>query len=146
MEELSEVQFDLSKSFEYAFKGDSREAEFIMLSPPTMKQHARAAALKQSITKIVTAAVKDSSDDEDSEIDEESEITPQMIIGTIYSSSSVDANVVWEQAKALFKDGVALVDGEQKLTASLIEKMKPSDFEKMVGVYIANFTLASADP
>jgi hypothetical protein len=64
-----------------------------------------------------------------------------MVVSAIYGSNSIDANVVWEQAKALFKEGVALVDGEQKLTAPMIDKMSPDDFEKLTGEYVANFTL-----
>lgn len=140
--EQSEVNFQLTESFGYAFKGDQREAEFITITPPTMKQHSQASALKQSIITMVTEAVKDSSDKEDKEDKEDdSDITAEMVISTIYGSKCVNANVVWEQAKALFKEGVALVDGEQKLTSKLIEEMSPSDFEKLTGEYIVNFTL-----
>jgi hypothetical protein len=65
-----------------------------------------------------------------------------MIVATIYGSACVEANVVWAQARALLKENVALVDGEQKLTTPLMEKMSPYDFESMVGEYIANFILA----
>ena len=141
--EKSEVIFTLTTPFKYAFKGDQREAGFITLIAPTMRQHSQAAALKQSIIKMVTKAVRDAVDpNPDDDDKDEEEITAQMVVTTIYTSDCVDANVVWEQAKALFKEGVALLDGEQKLTASLIDRMDPADFEKLTGEYIANFTLA----
>lgn len=140
----SEVTYNLMNPFEYAFKGDQRNAEFITLTAPTMRQHSQAAALKQSIIKMVTKAVRDaeSRDPTENEAEEDEPVTAEMVISTIYGSDCVDANVVWEQAKALFREGVALIDGEQKLTAPLIEKMSPADFEKLTGEYIANFTLA----
>lgn len=143
----SEVTYNLMNPFEYAFKGDQRNAEFITLTAPTMRQHSQAAALKQSIIKMVTKAVRDAQSrkptkKEDEEDEEDEPVTAEMVISTIYGSDCVDANVVWEQAKALFREGVALIDGEQKLTAPLIEKMNPVDFEKLTGEYIANFTLA----
>lgn len=142
MKEVTEKTHTLKYPFEYAFKGEQRSAEFITLLPPTMKQHSQAAALKQSIVRIVSEAIKDDDNDNISESDSDSEITSSMVIATIYGSSCVDAPVVWEEAKALLKLGVAMIDGEQKLTTPLMEKMNPTDFESMVGEYIANFTLA----
>lgn len=138
--EQSEVNFQLTKSFGYAFNGDQRQAEFITITPPTMRQHSQASALKQSMVKMVTAAVRDAVDTVSTD-DNDDAVTSEMVVSAIYGSDSIDANVVWEQAKALFKEGVALVDGEQKLTAPMIDKMSPDDFEKLTGEYVANFTL-----
>ncbi len=142
MEEITEKQFDITAPFEYAFKGEQRKAAFVTLLPPTMKQHSQAAALKQSIVRIVTDAVRDADDGDPDDSKSEEDITSKMVVATIYGSSCVDANVVWEQVKALLKENLALIDGEQKLTTPLMEKMSPSDFEDMAGTYIANFTLA----
>jgi len=142
MEETTETQFDITKPFEYAFKGEQRRAEFVTLLPPTMKQHSQAAALKQSIIRIVTGALRGTDDGSSDDKDVDEPITSKMVIATIYGSDCVDVNVVWEQARLLLKEGVALIDGEQKLTVPLMEKMDPDDFENMVGEYIANFTLA----
>lgn len=144
MEEATQVTYDLKESFQYAFKDDMRDATFITLLPPSMKQHSQAAALKQSIIRMVTDAVRnaDSDGEDDSKIKEEEEkITSAMVVATIYGSKCVEVNVVWEQVKALLKSGVALIDGEQRLTIPLMEKMSPEDFENMAGEYIANFTL-----
>ena len=141
MKEPNEVHFELTEKFEYAFKGEQREAGFILLFPPTMRQHSQAAALKQSISKIVAKAVEGVDRDEEDDEEDDKPITAKIVINTIYSSACVDVNVVWEQAKALFKEGVALIDGEQKMTAPLVEKMSPKDFENLVGEYVANFIL-----
>ena len=147
MEEPKDFTFELTKSFKYAFKGEQRDAQFISLFPPTMRQHSQASDLKQSINNIVAKAVEDagvegSEDDDDDDDDDDKEgIAAKQVVSLIYVSTCIKANVVWEQAKALFKEGVALVDGEQKLTKPLIEKMDPSDFEKLVGEYVANFIL-----
>lgn len=142
MKEATEITHDLESSFQYAFKGEQRDASFITLTAPTMKQHSQAAALKQSIIRIVTDAVRDAGDDNSDDSKGEEAITSKMVVATIYGSSCVEANVVWGQARALLKEGVALIDGEQKLTVPLMEKMSPDDFENMAGEYIANFTLA----
>jgi len=142
MKEVTEITHDLQSPFKYSFKGDQVEASFITMTAPTMKQHSQAAALKQSIVRIVTDAVRNSNDKEGDEKEGEDTITAEMIVNTVYGSACVDANVVWEQVKALLKEGLALIDGEQKLTIPLMEKMSPADFETMAGEYIANFTLA----
>ena len=142
MEEVTEKQFDLTKPFEYAFDGDVRSAAFITLLPPTMKQHSQAAALKQSIIRIVTDAVRNADDEDPEDSKKDEAITAKMVVTTIYGSGCVEVNVVWEQVRALLKSGVALIDGEQKLTVPLMDKMSPDDFENMAGEYIANFTLA----
>ncbi len=142
MEEATEVTFDINKPFEYAFKGEQRTAGFVTLLPPTMKQHSQAAALKQSIVRIVTESARSAGDQDPDDTSVEDEITSKMVVATIYGSTCVDAGVVWEQVKALLKENLALIDGEQKLTTPLVDKMSPDDFESMAGMYIANFTLA----
>lgn len=143
MKEANEVTVELTEKFEYAFKGEQREAGFVLLYPPTMRQHSQAAALKQSISRIIASAVEgvEREDEDENKDGKDSSITSKMVINTIYSSACVEANVVWQQAKALFKEGVALIDGEQKMTTPLVEKMSPDDFENLVGEYVANFIL-----
>lgn len=157
MEEKKEFIFNLEKPIGYGSKdGVQVEATFITLLPPTMKQHSQASSLKQSIVKMVREAAERADDDDDDDdekeegkedkkeegINQDDPVTAAMVVATIYGSDAVDVNVAWEQAKDLFKNGVAMVDGEQKLTAPLIAKMDPDDFEKMVGEYVANFILA----
>ncbi len=150
MEEKKEFTFELERPFEYAFGGEQRKVGFIALQAPTMKQHSQASSLKQSIVKMVREATERAGNeggdaderDKDEGINQDDPITAEMVVATIYGSDAVGVNVVWEQAKELFKLGRAMVDGEQKLTAPLIDKMDPDDFEKMVGEYIANFILA----
>lgn len=145
MEEAQEVTCNLITKFEYAFKGDLRQAEFITLTPPTMKQHHQAAALKQSIMRTISSFNSDSDDDENASEEgkskEDEKITSKMIIQIIYGGS-VEVNVIWGQVRELLRTGVALIDGEEKLTIPLMDKMHPDDFENLAGEYIANFTLA----
>jgi len=147
--------YTLTKSFDYSFKGEIRKADFITLFPPTMKQHNAASELKQSMIKMVrveysstenienlTKDAESLTKESDKKEDEDSEITAELILSMIFGSTTVDVNVIFEQAKELFRLGLALVDGEQKLTAPLIEKMSIEDFRNLVGEYIANFILA----
>jgi len=150
-EEKKEVLYQLKSTFEYAFKGENRTASFISLRPPTMREHHPASQLKQSImTMIRTTYSGDeilkagdqakSSNQGDTTADDD--ITAELILTLLFSSDNLDINVVFEQAKVLFKAGVALIDGEQVLNNPLVDKMSIDDFQNIVGEYIANFILA----
>ena len=69
-------------------------------------------------------------------------MTGAQCIQVLYRSS-VDVTKVFLYAEQLFKSGVALIDGETKLTTPLMEKMSLQDFEGLVGAYIANFIVPS---
>ena len=149
--EATEITVTLDNPFTYSYRGDSREAEFITIHPPTMRQHKQAAALKQSIIQMSVKAATgaDSTEEEEGEAvdDPKSEddegFNAEEIILTLYASEHVDINVVFQQAEDLLLcQGIAMIDGEQKLNGPLMQKMTPDDFEKLVGEYIANFTTA----
>lgn len=158
IEEPIEVIYHLKNSFKFAHKGDVVEAESITLLPPTMQQHASAAALKQSIYRMLTAMATDSDGQTDEvlaakeQVDTEKENTDDRnkkqqddidsILNVIYTSKAINANAVWEQAKKLFINNVAMINGEQKMNMVLINKMSIGDFEQMTGIYIINFTTA----
>lgn len=152
--ELSEVKYDFLNEFELASKGNIEKASFLILKPPTMQHHPLAAPLKQSISRIVSASVEEAqskattteprkTDDETDEVEDEAEdeITSQMVLNSIYTSKNVHANTVWEQAKKLLVNDTAFINGKQKLSTSLINKMSIKDFEGIVGLYIASFIL-----
>lgn len=149
MSEQESIHHTLESPFEYAFKGETRKAGFISLHAPTMKQHSYAASLKQSIMRSVQSneGVEKLASNESKLVEEEGdkkdgEITSQVVLSLIFNSKGVDVNVIFEQTKELFKHGGALIDGEEKLTTLLINKMSVDDFQNLTGEYIANFTLA----
>ena len=139
------LHYNLESPFKYAFKGDTRTASFITLLPPTMKQQKYAASLKQSIMRAARSDVAESTSkavEKDTEDTTEAEITAELVLALIFGSVGMDVNVIFGQAKDLFTHGAALVDGEEKLTIGLIDKMSVDDFQNLTGDYIANFTLA----
>lgn len=146
LEKNGEIIYNLEDSFEYAFQGESKTAGFISLSKPIMKQHFEAAQLQQSIMKMIRKEYSDG-DGDDVKKEEAADlngdaVTSEMILTLMFCTDSVNINTMFEQAKTLFKSGVALIDGEQKLTSSLIYKMSIDDFQNLTGEYIVNFILA----
>jgi len=141
--EKKETLYQLKNPFEYAFKGEQRNADFISLKAPSMKQHHQAAELQQSIMTMVREEYTDNDNPKDvDDSDKDGDITAELILTLMYCSKKVEVNIIFEQAKALFKTGVALIDGEQNFTAPLVDKMSIVDFENLTGEYIVNFILA----
>ena len=140
---MSEVITELKQPFNYAHKGDTQEASFITLMPPTFKQIDKIAPMKQAFVGAINDLSSDTQQaapDADAASDEE--ITGPQIMALMYRSSC-DMTKVFLHAQELFKSGAALVDGEVKLTTPLMEKMSVGDFERLVGDYLANFIAPS---
>lgn len=151
MEKEKEVLYELKTPFEYAFKGENRTASFISLRAPTMIEHHPASKLKQSIMTMIRTTysadeILEAGNQADAgnsgDVTKDNEITAELILTLLFSSNNIDINIIFEQAKALFKSGVALIDGEQVLNNPLIQKMTIDDFQNITGEYIANFILA----
>ena len=62
----------------------------------------------------------------------------------ITMSTGVELGSVLLTARELFTSGLAMVEGEVKLTKPIMDEMSQDDLEAMTGEYLANFTLASA--
>lgn len=145
MENENEFIYELKTKFEYSFKGEMREASFISLRAPTMKEHNLASKLKQSIYNLIKNETQENDTQEkktEKSTDDDAEITAELILMMMFASNNIDINVVFEQAKELFGSGLALIDGEQKLNNPLVQKMSIDDFQNLIGEYIVNFILA----
>ncbi len=149
-DEVEEIRFPLSKPFKYHTKsGGEARATWIELSAPTTRNSREIAALEQS---FLRAANSQADGDDGDKGDPGSGVTvegdskgPDPIgIVAVIAMSQEDFPAVLEVAKKLFASGVAQVEGETKLTSNLIEKMANKDLERMLGVYLLNFTLASS--
>ncbi len=139
---MKDVIVELKQPFSYAAKGDTEEASFIYLFPPTVKQIDKMAPLKQAFVTAINDLSSDLDSTQEVEAEASGEITGPQIMAMMYRSSCNMASV-FLHAQELFKSGAALVDGEVKLTIPLMEKMSVDDFEKAVGEYLANFTAPS---
>jgi len=142
---MNECNYELKHPFKYANKGDQVEAVFITLFAPSFKQIDKVAPIKQAFTAAITDTVSDVNVDEvEAKEPEEGDelITPSQAIQVLYRANA-DITKVFLHAQELFKSGVALVDGESKLTTPLMEKMHLDDFEGLVGAYLGNFIAPS---
>lgn len=143
MSTRNDFSFELTEKFNYGHKGDSVEAQMITFFAPNSKTLTLCADLKQYFFQ----AMPDSSPDKKTEISEstEVEIDGSGIMMMISGSSKVKLSSVLLTARELFSNKeIALVDGEEKLTQPLLDKISNDDLEDMTGEYMANFILASA--
>lgn len=136
-----EHTYELKEKFEYAHKGESVEATFIEITAPNKKQLSDFIPIKQAVTAAMKE-IAEGADNSEANETEQPEITGSQVLTLLYSSS-VDMLKVMLHAEQLFKSGAAKVDGEENLTIPLQDKMGVSDFEGLVGDYIANFILPS---
>lgn len=141
----TEFDFPLTKKFEYSFKGDTVEASFIRLSEPSANNSMVCAQLKQAFYRAMSEAGEKSGEGATPQNEGKgvADIKPADVMSLLYTSNSVEVHKLLLHAKELFSSGVALVDGEQKLTKPLIDKISLSDLESMLGGYFVNFILLS---
>lgn len=137
------MQYELEHPFEYAYKGDLQTASFIDLEGPSYKTMAHFVPIKQAFTAAVSELTKtiDRSNVSEAKADDAG-IDAEQVLQVMYQWSG-EMSAVFLHAEQLFKSGVAMVDGETKLTTDLLGKMHFSDVENMLGAYIANFIAAS---
>lgn len=135
-----EITYPLEQTLPYAKAGVLTEGTFVTLSAPTSKNMTECAFLKQAFFRALPKVTPDDvSDDSGSD-----EVTGAGVMAIITMSKDVDLAGVLITARELFTSGVALVDGEVKLTKPLLDAMSQDDLEAMTGEYMANFILASA--
>ena len=150
----TQARFPLQGELKYATRdGETREAEFIEMNAPKGKQVRHAAAFRQAIVRAVgeenDREAKDVETPEPAESPETGDNTGAGVadgldVVNLLARSSVDLGGLYVTARELFVvKGVLLIDGEVKMTTHLLDNMDGADFEKLVGSYIANFTLRS---
>lgn len=144
MKKVKEFDFPLSTKIAYASvkEGEEVKGSFIKLTPPSSKQLTQCAFLKQSFIRAVTEQSRNNPDAKEDK-DSEAKISGQDIIYLLYGSESVDMAKILLSAIELFKSGVAMIDGETKVTKPILEEISNDDLEGMLGEYLANFTLRS---
>jgi hypothetical protein len=146
---MSEVMYELKTPIQYSHKGDKVDATFISLTAPTFKQLDKFAPMKQmianamlkirdSVDESTIKEVKESQEDDTDDLKFEG----KQALNLLYTSET-DMASFFIYAQELFKSGAALVEGESKLTVPLMDQMDASDFEGLVGEYVANFIMPS---
>ena len=134
----TEIQYDLENKFMYSSKGEQVEAQFITLTAPTSKHSHECAALKQAFFRALPR------DQESDENVEAKDVSGTEVIILLAISTNVELPDVIEIGKKLLSSGVAMIDGEVKLTMNVINNMYASEFEIILGDYIVNFIIASS--
>jgi hypothetical protein len=138
----TEFNYELESPIEYASKGEQHEAGFITLQAPTSRNLTECAQLKQAFFRALPKTPANTEVELPEEGDAELDGPGVMLL--IAMSTEVELATVLCIARELFSSGLAQVDGEEKLTKTLLDKMSQDDLENMTGAYLANFILASA--
>ena len=143
---MSQETYELQDPFEYAHKGDVIKATFIEIVAPGFDQMQDFVIIKQALLAAVTE-IQEQPDAEADKAEEKVEddsnpLTGATIMQLLYMGKG-ELPPVMKAAKRLLTDGVASVEGVEKLTVPLLKKMSMRDFEGLVGAYLANFILPS---
>ncbi len=122
--------------------GSQYNATFIRLFAPSSKVSKECSALKQAFIRAVPKeASKNAAPTAENSA---ASLTGSDVIEILAMSTDVDLPDVLEVGRRLFlAPGIAKVEGETKLTNTLLGRLDQEDFENMLGEYLVNFTLAS---
>lgn len=148
-----EFKFDLSQPLTYGHGGELATSSFVILTAPTSRERKECAYLKQAFFVAINEN-RSGMDEEKVErarerLKQEQKKDEELLSGEevmmmIASSTKVKFDEFLEVGRRLLQSGVAKIGGEEKLTGALIDKMDMDDFEKLVGDYLAFFTLQSS--
>jgi hypothetical protein len=139
---ITEFEYVLTTPFGYDHAGERRDAEKIVLKAPSSRNSKQCAYLKQAFFQSLPEV--DVSNPQAVDDAETTKIDGEAIMAMLAMSKNTDLAEVLEVARELFTSGIAMIDGQQKLTKHLTESMSQEDWESMLGAYMANFTVASA--
>lgn len=142
----SEFTYELETHFDYGKVGELVTAKFITLKVPSTKDIVFCSQLKQAFMRSVPKDTGEITDEQREAAKKEGDLNGTAIMFMIAASPDVKLENVLLSAKELFtsNSGLALIDGETKLTKPLAELMSIDDLETMTGEYLANFILASS--
>jgi len=136
-----EITVTLTQPIEYAKGGELEAGTFVTLAAPTSRNMTECATLKQAFFRALPKTGEVEAEDSGQG---DAVINGEAIMTLITMSKDVELGSVLLTAKELLTSGVALVEGEEKLTKPLFDKLSQDDMELLVGEYLANFILASA--
>lgn len=136
-----EITYHLTRKVSYSRGGEQVEGQFVVLYPPTSKHSRECASLKQAFFRAAAPHQEKARSAEKDEKDSGTPTGPE-IMAVIAQSPDVDLADVLDVAKKLFLS-LAKLDGEEKITPALLDRISQDDLEGMVGAYLVGFTLAS---
>ena len=140
-----ETRYELKNPIKYMAGGQGeREGSFITIRAPAFKHMESFVPVKQAFTNAVFK-FQDSAETDDSnrnDDNEKTEIDPTEAMTLLYNYPD-DLSEIFKHARKLLSSGVAMIEGETKLTQSLIDDMALEDAEGLIGSYIVNFIMPS---
>lgn len=142
---LEEITIQLKHPIEYHVKGETEQATFVNLKPPTSKNVSSCAKIKQLFYIAAQKERKDRIVSEDSNVeknDSSEDASPSEILALFYMTGT-DIDYLFTTFKNIFKNGTMFFDGEQSATKHLLDSLHLDDLENCIGVYISNFTIPS---
>lgn len=141
---MTEFEYTLKQPFDYAHKGEQYTASMLLCKCPTSKQIDKCARLKQAFYRAAAESAESAQDRQQSDrATRDSDISAQEVLDAI-CQSNVDFSEVMSIGISLISSGIVLIDGQEKLTRGLIDKMSLDDIESVLGEYYVNFIIASA--
>lgn len=136
-----EVSVSLTSVVQYHSGGELKTATMVSLKAPTMKSLKHAAAMKQGFFQAMSAVKSDSVETKTSG-DDDGEMNGEAVLALLYMSD-IDIDAFFNAARELMKSGSAKLDDQVDLNDTLLNQLSVEDFEKLVGEFLVNFTLAS---
>ena len=136
-----EITVTLETPIAYHHNGGEAEGTFVSLQPPTSRNLVECAMLKQAMYQAAVSIGK-GQEAGDAPPEEEQSLSGKELMQMLYIAESVDISTILLTGKDLLKTA-ALLEGEQKMTVPLLDKLSLSDLENLIGEYIAAFIFAS---
>ena len=136
----SEFIYELIAPIKYHSVGEDKDGTFITLYAPSKKQMQHNIILKSGFFRSVASQENNASSED--KISDRPKLVGTELIDMMYSTDT-DMHKILLSASELFKSGVAKVEGTEKVTQPILDKLSQDDLEAMTGEYMINFTLAS---
>lgn len=138
---------NLKDKIMYHYKGEETEASFVTILKPTAKHISLVSVLKQAF-QVAAMSINDGKDkeekDDKDDKDDDSVISPSDAVALVYAGGkNISIKEVMLTAKELLTSGLVLVEGEEKLTKPLCDKLSQDDFEEILGSFLVNFIVKS---
>ena len=153
MDLKKEFTYNLKVPFEVGDKGNMVFAETITIKAPTSRINCYTSVLDSEFSRAIlklaeTSKTEKKSKNSDSQelfdSDDDKSINELMIIGAAYG----DINKAYDAFKKILLEKtpvapIATINGDIKITRSLVDDIADIDFKQLVGRYLLNFLLVS---
>jgi len=140
-----DIKYELKTPIKYTTGSQGMvEGSFITITPPAFKHMESFVPIKQAFTNSVLKLQGNVATDDSNinDTNEKTEIDPNEAMTLLYNYPD-DLSEIFKHARKLLSSGVAMIEGETKLTQSLIDDMALEDAEGLIGSYIVNFIMPS---